>query len=42
MKVAMKQLEETLDDEFEIWKRQLVLAEDDDLALNLIKYWQLY
>jgi hypothetical protein len=40
MKAAMKIIEETLDDEYEIWKRQPVLAENDNQSLNPIKYWQ--
>lgn len=41
MELAMKQVEASLEDEYEVWKRQPVLEEDDPLALNPVQYWQL-
>jgi hypothetical protein len=34
MDAAMKRVEANLEDEYEVWKRQLTLDEDDPLALN--------
>ena len=41
MDAAMKQVEANLEDEYEVWKRQPTLDEDDPLALNPVQYWQL-
>lgn len=38
---AAKQVEEHLGDEYERWKRVPAIAEDDPMALNPLKYWQL-
>ena len=38
---AVKQVEEHLGDEYERWKRVPAIAEDDLMALNPLKYWQL-
>jgi len=38
---AVKQVEEHLGDEYERWKRVPAIAEDDPMALNPLKYWQL-
>jgi hypothetical protein len=42
MKLAMKQVEASLEDEYEVWRRQPVLDEDDPLAVDPIQYWQLH
>jgi hypothetical protein len=41
MDAAMKQVEANLEDEYEVWRRQPTLDEDDPLALNPVQYWQL-
>lgn len=41
MKATMKGVEQKIDDEYEIWKRQPVLDEDDKLSKNPIQYWLL-
>ena len=38
---AVKQVEEHLGDEYEQWKRLPAIAEDDPMAYNPLKYWQL-
>jgi hypothetical protein len=38
---AVKQVEEHLGDKYERWKRVPAIAEDDLIALNPLKYWQL-
>ena len=35
-------MEEALEDEYEVWKRQPPLLEDDNLSLNPIQYWLLH
>jgi hypothetical protein len=42
MELAMKQVEASLEDEYEVWRRQPVLDEDDPLAVDPIQYWQLH
>ena len=41
MEAAMTQVKDNLSDEYELWKREPTLEEDDPLSLNPIKYWQL-
>ena len=41
IKAAQKEVEQTLDDEYEAWKRQPPLQEEDALAKQSIKYWLL-
>ena len=41
MQAAIKQKEQTLDDEFELWKKEPPLSPNDLLAINPIKYWLL-
>jgi hypothetical protein len=42
MELATKQLKAIRDDEFEVWRRQPILSEEDPLSLNPVKYWQLH
>jgi hypothetical protein len=41
MELATKQFKVIYDDEFEVWRRQLILSEEDPPSLNPVKYWQL-
>jgi hypothetical protein len=38
IELATKQLEAIRDDEFEVWRRQPILSEEDPLSLNPVKY----
>lgn len=42
IELATKQLEAIRDDEFEVWRRQPILSEEDPLSLNPVRYWQLH
>lgn len=39
--IAQRELESTLDDEYEAWRRELPLPDDDELGKQPIKYWLL-
>ncbi|RYN17080.1 hypothetical protein AA0121_g12250 [Alternaria tenuissima] len=39
IKAGQKQVASTMDDEYDIWKREAPLAEDDPLARHPINYW---